>query len=61
MGGHAAEVGSRWWSRRRRGTARCSTDRKGRRVVEVLGEARRGHSREREGEGVVAVLRSSRR
>jgi hypothetical protein len=36
-------------------------DRKGRRVVEVLGEARRGHSREREGEGVVAVLRSSRR
>jgi hypothetical protein len=62
VGGRAAEVGSQWWSCRRRGTAKCSADRKGRRgVAEVLSKARHGHSREREGEGVVAALRSSRR
>lgn len=62
VGGRAAEVGSRWWSCRRRGMAGCSVDRKGRRgVAEVLGEARRSHNREREGEGAVAALRSSRR
>jgi hypothetical protein len=29
MGGRTAEVGSRWWSCRRRGTAGCSADWKG--------------------------------
>jgi len=62
VGGHAAEVGSWWWSCRCRGMVGCSADQKGRRgVAEVLGEAHRGHNREREGEGMVAALRSSRR
>jgi len=62
VGGDAAEVGSRWWSCRCHGTVGCSTDWKGRiGVAEVLGEARRGHNREREGESMVAALRSSRR
>jgi len=62
VGGRAAEVGSRWWRCRRRGMTGCSADRKGRRgVEEVLDEARRGHSKERKGEGMVATLRFSRR